>query len=420
MEAAEVASKRSKHDGFQRAADDLAEREENCAEWEENLTKRCVQDPESRNDDSSDEEVQDEDIHMQQHEQVPEQRDDIVDNANVIEATPTQSQVKDPSDDELDDDTEPVDPTLICADLAQGAESQPIPVYNAHNDARIPASFRYLRTSVLQTTGARELAEQGTQAMRSRGFDICARKRHKGIGPYRFNRTLKKFDTDGILECGAVCSSNQQCAATRVVSQGLTLPLYIKHTGTDRGFGVKCSRGILRNGFIAHYTGLGMTDSEAEQLRCQDAYLFGLDSFVGQHHAARQSTEDVDASRLPVVPETAIEAWSDDLRYLKLKEDDLPTPSPLKHKTHESHIVLDAQNAGNVARFVNHSCKPNCRMQAVLTEGDNGLWYKPALFAMTNIKADTEITYDYQYEVGSSAEALDCNCGARNCRGRFK
>lgn len=36
---------------------------------------------------------------------------------------------------------------------------------------------------------------------------------------------------------------------------------------------------------------------------------------------------------------------------------------------------------GGVARFLNHSCSPNCVAQIVLTEGDSGVSYHISLFA---------------------------------------
>ncbi len=62
-------------------------------------------------------------------------------------------------------------------------------------------------------------------------------------------------------------------------------------------------------------------------------------------------------------------------------------------------LVRDAAVGGNVARFINHSCRPNCYVQIV---GDV-VWIRAA----RNIKAGEELTYDY--ETGGEA-GITCKC----------
>jgi len=76
--------------------------------------------------------------------------------------------------------------------------------------------------------------------------------------------------------------------------------------------------------------------------------------------------------------------------------------------------VVDAAFAGNEARFINHSCAPNC--EAVIERGH--IW----IDAIKNIPAGTELVYDYQYEDDAEYTPEDlrfyeCHCGAQNCRG---
>jgi SET domain-containing protein len=79
-----------------------------------------------------------------------------------------------------------------------------------------------------------------------------------------------------------------------------------------------------------------------------------------------------------------------------------------------SRTCVDAGVGGNDARFINHSCDPNC--EAVIV---NGRIY---IEAIRNIRAGEELSYDYAYErdadTSADEEALYvCRCGARNCRG---
>jgi uncharacterized protein len=61
--------------------------------------------------------------------------------------------------------------------------------------------------------------------------------------------------------------------------------------------------------------------------------------------------------------------------------------------------VRDAAVGGNVARYINHSCEPNCYSQIV---GDT-IWIR----ASRNIRPGEELTYDY-YTSGSAD--ISCNC----------
>jgi SET domain-containing protein len=59
----------------------------------------------------------------------------------------------------------------------------------------------------------------------------------------------------------------------------------------------------------------------------------------------------------------------------------------------------DAHVGGNVARFINHSCVPNC-YSAV---DDKTIWIRAA----KNIKPGDELTYDYNTEGDKS---IQCRC----------
>lgn len=62
---------------------------------------------------------------------------------------------------------------------------------------------------------------------------------------------------------------------------------------------------------------------------------------------------------------------------------------------------------------MNHSCDPNCEMQKWSV---NGL-FRMALFALRNIPANQELTYDYNFSLFNPAEGQTCLCGSKKCRG---
>ncbi|NTX04376.1 SET domain-containing protein [Myxococcus sp. CA040A] len=80
----------------------------------------------------------------------------------------------------------------------------------------------------------------------------------------------------------------------------------------------------------------------------------------------------------------------------------------------DSKTVLDAGTLHNEARYINHSCAPNC--EALI---DKGRIY---IFALRALEVGEELVYDYAYErtedMGPDSEALYvCRCSAPQCRG---
>lgn len=63
-------------------------------------------------------------------------------------------------------------------------------------------------------------------------------------------------------------------------------------------------------------------------------------------------------------------------------------------------LVIDGHRMGGEGRFVNHSCQPNCEMQKWSV---NGL-FRMALFALRDIRAGEELTYDYNFSLFNPAE----------------
>jgi SET domain-containing protein len=59
----------------------------------------------------------------------------------------------------------------------------------------------------------------------------------------------------------------------------------------------------------------------------------------------------------------------------------------------------DANVDGNVARFINHSCRPNCWVEVV----DQTIWIRAA----RNIAPGEELTYDYNTE---GDKTIPCRC----------
>ncbi|KAK2855684.1 hypothetical protein FQN49_004943 [Arthroderma sp. PD_2] len=79
----------------------------------------------------------------------------------------------------------------------------------------------------------------------------------------------------------------------------------------------------------------------------------------------------------------------------------------------DQDMIIDATR-GSIARFVNHSCEPNCKMEKWIVAGKPRI----ALFAGENgIMTGEELTYDYNFDPYSNKNVQECRCGTPSCRG---
>jgi uncharacterized protein len=139
-------------------------------------------------------------------------------------------------------------------------------------------------------------------------------------------------------------------------------PLLEIHSSTIQGFGAFATRHIRKGSRIIEYTGEIITSLEAD--RRYD------DSITEHPHVLLFSIDE--------------------------------------------HTVIDAGVGGNDARFINHSCQPNC--EAIIE--------KKHVYIVSNRMIDTgeELTYDYNL-TQEDEEDIDlekrykCNCGSKDCRG---
>ncbi|CAH2101895.1 unnamed protein product [Euphydryas editha] len=76
----------------------------------------------------------------------------------------------------------------------------------------------------------------------------------------------------------------------------------------------------------------------------------------------------------------------------------------------EACYIMDAKVQGNIGRYLNN----------VFVDTHDPRFPWVAFFALCHIRAGTELTWNYNYDVGSvPGKVLYCHCGASNCRGRL-
>ncbi|KAJ5306557.1 hypothetical protein N7508_005572 [Penicillium antarcticum] len=129
----------------------------------------------------------------------------------------------------------------------------------------------------------------------------------------------------------------------------------------DRGYGVRSNRSFEPNQIIVEYTGEILTQFECEK-RMRTVYK------------------------------------NNDCYYLMY---------------FDQNMIIDATR-GSIARFVNHACDPNCRMEKWTVAGKPRM----ALFAGDRgISTGEELSYDYNFDPYSNKNVQQCRCGSANCRG---
>lgn len=116
--------------------------------------------------------------------------------------------------------------------------------------------------------------------------------------------------------------------------------------------------------------------------------------------------------------ERIIEYKGERLEWDKAQERSTQENRPLNHTFFFSLAdgrVIDGGRKGNEARFINHSCEPNCEAY----EYENGRVY---IYALKDIRRGEELNYSYPliYEGRHTAaikRLFACRCGSPNCTG---
>ncbi|KAH0263088.1 histone H3-K4 methyltransferase Set1, partial [Aureobasidium melanogenum] len=76
--------------------------------------------------------------------------------------------------------------------------------------------------------------------------------------------------------------------------------------------------------------------------------------------------------------------------------------------------IIDATKKGGIARFINHSCTPNCTAKIIKVDGTRRI----VIYALKDITKNDELTYDYKFEREyGSDDRIPCLCGSVGCKG---
>lgn len=374
------------------------------------------------------------------------------------------------------------EPNVARSRQGKPLERKYISLINLHNEERLPADFEYRNETfphpMLRAKGFsfnREFKSgcdcDGDCSQRAAcachklneeaaGSKAFGRGEVSNMCQYKSKRLIEQVST-GIFECNEFCKCSSKCP-NRVVQNGIRTRLQLRKT-VAKGWGVFALDFIPKGSFICTYSAELLDD--ADQYGADDMYFADLDyisvveegkfmledeqsdegvesdSSSDDSANAKQSKKkaknnrdaDENVSDLDeLVRKYSPQNSNNETRYPKRNQQTQPEqpkkPSnrprfrPIFEILEESHdtYTLDARMQGNIGRFFNHSCDPNAFVQNVFIDTHDLRFPVVAFFAKSTIKADDEITWNYNYKINSIAgRCIVCNCNASNCKGRI-
>ncbi|XP_023295812.2 probable histone-lysine N-methyltransferase set-23 [Lucilia cuprina] len=186
---------------------------------------------------------------------------------------------------------------------------------------------------------------------------------------------------DLIYECTHMCTCKPEKCKNRLVQFGPRKFLKIVDSAKYRSKGLITTRDIPKGAFICEYAGELLTIHEAKQVLRKN---------------------DIEQKMNYV---------------LILKESCLPSYANNNDK--EILTIVNPSKKGNIGRYLNHSCEPNCQIVSVRIDCPIP---KIAIFSRRYINAGEEICFNYSEGINysktentSNNDKIPCLCGSKNC-----
>eukprot|EP00850_Spirogloea_muscicola_P008923 SM000049S16694 [mRNA] locus=s49:113601:114811:+ [translate_table: standard] len=193
----------------------------------------------------------------------------------------------------------------------------------------------------------------------------------------------KRIEPLLVMECGEGCPCDNRCP-NRLSQRGLATPVtVVRHP--CKGWGLHAAADIPQGAYVCEYAGELLTNVEAQQrLECYD-----------EAQKARGGSESM---------------------YLLVVREHLPSGRACLR------LNVDPLLAGNIGRFMNHSCSGG-NISVCLTRPAGCLVPRVGLFASRHVACSEELTFSYGVanpEIAKGDQvplAMRCYCGSENCIG---
>ena len=73
-------------------------------------------------------------------------------------------------------------------------------------------------------------------------------------------------------------------------------------------------------------------------------------------------------------------------------------------KINQAHLWVNTTNMGVMAKFSNHSCDPNCKLE----QWEVDRLQRMCFFAIKEIKEGDKVTFDYNWECDDDQNRMEC------------
>ncbi|XP_016947742.1 histone-lysine N-methyltransferase eggless [Drosophila biarmipes] len=366
-----------------------------------------------------------------------------------------------------------IDPSIVKdTDISKGQEKMAIPLVNYYDNTlpppctyakqRIPTEGVHLNLDpefLLCCDCEDDCSDKSRCAcwqLTVAGVRYCNPKKPIEEIGYQYKRLHEHVPT-GIYECNSRCKCKKNCL-NRVVQFSLEMKLQVFKT-SNRGWGLRCVNDIPKGAFICIYAGHLLTETMANEggQDAGDEYFADLDYIEVAEQLKEGYESEVDHSEPdPEDDNGGPDAEDDDdfrpnyhyQRKIKRTSRSNSTQSnevdsqeravinfnpnaDLDETVRENSVrrlfgkdeapyIMDAKTTGNLGRYFNHSCNPNLFVQNVFVDTHDLRFPWVAFFSASHIRSGTELTWNYNYEVGVvPGKVLYCQCGAPNCRIRL-
>ncbi|XP_067285746.1 histone-lysine N-methyltransferase SETDB1-A-like isoform X2 [Pseudorasbora parva] len=372
-------------------------------------------------------------------------------------------------------------PHLYLSDISEGREVLPVPCINevdntpapnvTYTKHRIPAPDVSINTSLDFligcdcTDGCWDRSKCACYQLTIEATSLCSGGPVDVSAGYTHKRLPTSLPT-GVYECNPLCRCDPRMCSNRLVQHGLQVRLELFMT-QHKGWGIRCRDDMAKGTFVCVFTGKIVNEDQVNEddTMSSNEYLTDLDFIEvvekqkeGYESEAYCSDTEVKSNKTitmkteqlrkkTLYQKNSISAegvlWQETtgpkryfarksfhrrvkpLEIIDAQNEKTRTALPAKNTRRlfngeETCYIIDPRQEGNLSRYINHSCSPNLFVQNIFVDTHDLRFPWVAFFASKRIKAGTELTWDYNYEVGSvEGKVLLCCCGSLQCTGRL-